>query len=331
MGNRVSFKPVSTQKGGRRVFFSQIECGCGATHDIPTNTAGAPPSEFLRNKGAAAGWEAKGNGSWKCPACVAAKTPGEKPASLAPVVDLAPYQPTPAECLGSGRGQPFSRRTIEEAIRLLDQGLSAAAIETRWGIRNGGLVAREVMPELARQGRPLISKVSTQIASYRAWLEMQRGASPETAAAMFGIAPQTLKAHVDAFVLMTDEARARLKQQIEGGGSVPAPLSSATMKAAFDLLDAEFDKAAGRYRAGWSDEKVAASVQADAKAIGALRLEVYGPIKADPRMDAIFERLGRLEAEAAACREQVTETTAKLGRVEKGIEATLAELTAMTE
>ena len=67
----------------------------------------------------------------------------------------------------------------------------------------------------------------------------------------------------------------------------PSPLDPRQLRQAMGLLEQYFDDAAGSYGAGRSDRLIAEEVGVAAAAITALREEAFGPIRADPEVEAI--------------------------------------------
>jgi hypothetical protein len=92
------------------------------------------------------------------------------------------------------------------------------------------------------------------------------------------------------------------------GPKVTADFSRETLKRQrqmYGLLDEQFDEATGRYREGWSDERIAKDCGISANAVAKHRDAAYGPIRADPALEA-------LQRELVAARTQADKDMAEL-------------------
>lgn len=89
-------------------------------------------------------------------------------------------------------------------------------------------------------------------------------------------------------------------------------LTPAEKRKVRELLDGHFDEELGAYLDGYSDERIAAEVMAPRAAVTKIREDAYGPIKVDPELQAIRERLDKLEKDAGALLETVRESLAPI-------------------
>lgn len=67
-----------------------------------------------------------------------------------------------------------------------------------------------------------------------------------------------------------------------------------------NMLDNHFDDSAGRYLNGYSDHRIAEECGVPRQAVVGLREIAYGPIKADPVIDALNVEIGSLKAKLAS-------------------------------
>lgn len=64
-------------------------------------------------------------------------------------------------------------------------------------------------------------------------------------------------------------------------------LSPALMRRVFGMLEEHFDGVSGQYAAGWSDRKISETANVPMVHVSRIREEAFGPIKADPELQAI--------------------------------------------
>lgn len=333
----IKIHPVMTMDAGRRVYSSRVHCECGAHLDVRSNSAGAPPPDFIQRKAKGHGWSAKG-GKMMCPTCLDAKpvraaalsaqapsTKAEKPTS---------YTPSPEE-IRSRNPVPFSEATIRWIIERLDDGATPNLLEKEWGIRNGGRIIRELLVPFAKAGRPLPSHLTTQAKCYLAGEALSRPVSRKevaTVAPLYNLGPPTLEAHMEAFEHMDEDAMRPIialaeRMKLEAEKDAEPNVSARDMFSISVALDPAIDKARGTYLAGWDDNRVASIAGVAPEAVKVVREGAFGAPVADPVLDAALARLGRLETEASEVRTAIGGLMERLDRIERGIATTMDELT----
>lgn len=93
--------------------------------------------------------------------------------------------------------------------------------------------------------------------------------------------------------------------------AAPTPAAAISTRLIFALLEEYFDDQAGRYRNGYSDEKVAAETQAALERVRAIRKEHFGELKAPGE-------LAQLKTDIEALQLMLTELR---GRVDRALAA----------
>ena len=98
-----------------------------------------------------------------------------------------------------------------------------------------------------------------------------------------------------------------------------AMLSPASMRRVFNLLEEHFDAKLGYYAEGWNDRRVSEQTGVAMVHVTRIRDEAFGPIKADPELVAMQEKVALLE-------KAITAATDDLVALQKRIEIYAAKM-----
>lgn len=104
------------------------------------------------------------------------------------------------------------------------------------------------------------------------------------------------------------EKSAPEKEETVTGYNPPKP---AQMRRLYGLLEEHFDAAAGQYRNGYSDRRVASEAQVGLSAVVSVREEAYGKLK-DTALDLAIAKITKLETEWTSLGEMIFAAKHKL-------------------
>ncbi len=92
-------------------------------------------------------------------------------------------------------------------------------------------------------------------------------------------------------------------------------------------LEEVFDDAAGKYAAGWSDQRVAEELDIPRANLTALRDQMFGPLQVNPELERAIELLAGLETETADAKAAIDAMAARIKKIEDGLRGATDRIT----